>query len=144
MFISFPICYYLDLPLLHSLLSYCFLFIRPLLFSRALTLFSKFYFMCPLQTFFFIFPFFIHLSDICLHYLPILFSFVSLYINILSSFFFCMPSPFLKLVVSYFINALTDVAIGVWGASRTQYFQICKKVGQKAAMLQESWQQCFL
>ena len=30
---------------------------------------------------------------------------------------------------------------GRGGVSRSQYFQICKKVGQKAAMLEESWQQ---
>ena len=33
--------------------------------------------------------------------------------------------------------------LGAWdGASRLpQYFQFCKKVGEKAVMLQESWQQ---
>ena len=31
-----------------------------------------------------------------------------------------------------------------WGVSRPQYCPICKKVGQKAAMLEESWQQYFL
>ena len=31
-----------------------------------------------------------------------------------------------------------------WGRHAPQYFQICKKVVQKSAMLQESWQQYFL
>ena len=37
-----------------------------------------------------------------------------------------------------------DVPMGAWGRCVPQYFQICKKVGQKSAMLQESWPQYFL
>ena len=31
-----------------------------------------------------------------------------------------------------------------WGRRAPQYSQICKEVGQKVAMLQESWPQYFL
>jgi len=35
--------------------------------------------------------------------------------------------------------------MGAWGASHpSQYFQICKKVGQMSAMMQESKPQYFL
>ena len=49
-----------------------------------------------------------------------------------------------------FLNALMeiigrDVPMGAWGRlTRPQYFQICKKVGQKSAMLQDSWPQYVL
>ena len=35
--------------------------------------------------------------------------------------------------------------LGAWeGRRASQYCQLCKKVGQEAAMLQESWQQYFV
>ena len=70
------------------------------------------------------------------------------YENGMEMFWFALPSTLNRVLIWHQMKNLVhsrDVPTGGCGQCRApQYLQICEKVGQKAAMLEEIWPQYFL